>query len=109
MSYASWHVGMKVVCVDDQPAHVDRYPYRARMGTPLKAGQVYTIRAFQTDGEGVLGVLLQEATSNLKRLKDGRERPFGIERFRPVKRHKTSIEVFNRILRNPHVRIKEDA
>lgn len=97
MSYLNWHAGMKVVCVDDKDA------------PELDAGSIYTIKEIRQTpgysrryGASAWGITLVEVAP----IKHER---FAYKRFRPVQTRNTSIEVFTRILRNPHVRIREDA
>jgi hypothetical protein len=92
MSYLNWHVGMKVVCVNADGVS----------GTMLVVGSVYTVRALDENF-----VSLEEPSTWGDYGKN--ESGWYYYRFRPVQPRKTSIEVFTRILRNPHVRIKEDA
>ncbi len=81
-----FHVGQKVVCVDDRLCVVTGDP------TGLRKGAVYTVRGLTSDGEGLFVEELY------------REWVPGIEfslwywRFRPVR--ETSIEVFQSLL-NP--------
>ncbi len=82
MSYASWHVGMKVVCVIANTA-------------TLQKGAVYTIRALDSEF-----VYLEEPST------------FGVGgpdlagylyvRFRPVQKRPTDISVFTAMLHGEH-------
>jgi hypothetical protein len=106
--YTSWHVGMKVVCVDDQFDHV-----LPREIGPV-AGREYTIRTIsRCPNTGVVGIRVEEIVNpNTGRNPDdagNNERGFPAPRFRPVQKRKTSIEIFQRLLTDPHVRIEEDA
>ena len=102
-SSIDWHVGMKVVRVAEFQRQIPGHKY------PLVGG-VYTIREIFVSPLGKVIILLQEVRnpsepSNMVI----REYGFDAEKFRPVQKHKTSIEIFNRILLNPRIRISEDA
>ena len=80
-------VGMKVVCVDDG----DSPPYSVPQATPLKRGEVYTIRTvgpFRFMGaNGLPDVALAVRLVGIKRPGIngvGADLPFGAQRFRPV-------------------------
>jgi hypothetical protein len=93
-----FHVGQKVVCVDDEFGFADRLSLRE---LPVK-GNVYIIRdmplGMAIDGSRRIGLLLQGIKNN--------EGPRGIEhcfnpmRFRPIVERKTDISIF-RLLLNP--------
>ena len=97
---AHWHIGMEVECIDAE-------------GTPaLKLGAIYTIsglhptkyRRWRGVSRMATGILLKEVSTTIPGV-DG----FAEERFRPIQKRKTSIEIFNRILLNPSIKIREDA
>lgn len=101
MSYTSWHVGMKVVCVQ-------AYPNIAVYGdeTVPRAGRVYTIREIgPAPGDGEICVLLSEIV-NQTRIYVHRstgekflgEPGFAAGYFRPVEVRKTDISIFTRML-----------
>lgn len=103
MSYLDWHIGMKVVCVDD--TFDDDRPLRViAQETIPEAGEVYTIRGigfFLPHLPNRLCVRLVEITNPNKLYRQGRyERAFGIWRFRPVKTRTTDIAIFTQLL-NP--------
>lgn len=93
-----FHVGQKVVCVDDTPFG----PLRS-YGTGLPVvGRVYTVRrvaiwANWKRTEGGLGLWLDEFVRPLA--SDGREHPFSARRFRPLRT--TDISIFQAMLVTP--------
>lgn len=97
--YTHWHVGMKVVCVDDYPggyeARPDIFEYSDGLDG-LTWGRVYTIRAIGPDQEdGSLSVWLDEIHRPLER---GYETGYAVERFRPVQHRATDISIFTAML-----------
>lgn len=100
----TFHVGQKVVCVDDQDTHVDGIQ-------ELERGKIYTVRwvgqqeAYRTYDyrwqRAYLGVRLVEISprGDCAVVWDT---PFCVTRFRPVQERKreTSIECFKKLL-NP--------
>lgn len=96
----TFRVGMKVVCVDASPRLTDIFPYRAALGTNLVKGMTYTVRALDLDMRGAKCVYLEEVASPLPPFRDGRERSYIADRFRPVVERKTSIELFHQIRRD---------
>lgn len=101
MSYLDWKAGDKVVCIDGGiigwVSHCDVLP---------EEGIIYTIRAILPWTWGGidmpevygLGIWLQEIIRPLGPVDDGQEQPYGIERFRPLLKRATSIEVFKQLL-----------
>lgn len=94
----SFHVGQKVVCINDRGIENDLFERG-----PTK-GEVYTIRNIRTDKRGNVGFRLVEIVNqpNPRREPDetgDREAGFYARRFRPVKT--TSIEIFKAMLVNP--------
>jgi hypothetical protein len=93
MSYHDWHVGMKVVCVDDDwdfgPLPGETFP---------KAGAVYTIRSLSIEGSEVF-VQLAEIVNPVCVFEDiiG-ESEFAAVNFRPVQPRKTDISIFTAML-----------
>ena len=96
--YTHWHVGMKVVCVDDvwryiDPARPDPDDFIER---PV-AGHVYTIR--EVVGGEEPAVLLQEIRNQPLHYVNGiAEASFFCRRFRPVQTRKTDISIFTAML-----------
>lgn len=91
----NFHIGQKVVCVDDlsdQPE--DHFPDE---NWPV-VGQVYTIRDFADED----CIRLEEVINGPGGANyDGPgEIAFDVEMFRPAVTRKTSIAIFERILRN---------
>jgi hypothetical protein len=78
----AFHVGQKVVCVDD-----GNRPYVPR--SPLTKGAVYTVAT--SDGRGIQIVEVTPPT---------RFTHFENYLFRPVQERKTDISVFTEILKN---------
>ena len=94
---SNFHVGQKVVCIDDDGLHL-----RPDEDGPCK-GQVYTIRGFN---EQVGGLLLIEVINFPQLYREGYgELSFRPSRFRPVVERKTDISLFKAILDKPTVRI----
>jgi hypothetical protein len=90
MSYLDWHVGMKVVCVDDDAD----WTYHA----PIKAGQTYTIRSvWPHPYTAEIGVCLREVT-NPVHPEAGIEIGYEARRFRPLVARKTDISIFTQML-----------
>jgi len=96
----TFRVGQKVVCVDDAPKFVDQYPYRRKLPISVKKGEIYTISGVVLTPAGKIGVYLLEVKSAYPPFKDGMERTFLPERFRPVVERKTDISIFTAML-NP--------
>lgn len=88
--YTSWHVGMKVVCVDDQ-----WHDPTAFGPCPLVAGVIYTVARIQPATGLYRGgcdhICVQVAEINW-------ERGFAAPRFRPVQKRKTDISIFTAML-----------
>lgn len=85
MDYRSWHVGMKVVCVDDSDGLVRKNAAR------LKLGQIYTIS--RIEGRAFPEVAVQVAELNYNWYEFVRA-----SRFRPVQPRKTDISIFTAML-----------
>jgi hypothetical protein len=85
--YTSWHVGMKVVCVDD-----NRAPH-------LIAGEVYTVaKLFRGPVHSVRYGWLEDAIGvGLVEFDTGADL-FDARRFRPVQKRKTDISIFTAML-----------
>jgi hypothetical protein len=86
MTYRDWHVGMKVVCVDNST-----WEHR------LKLNGVYTIAAIDTahfDDRLYIGLVETPSKNILQWL---------ASRFRPVQPRKTDISVFTRMLNKDKV------
>jgi hypothetical protein len=97
----TFHVGQKVVCVDDDATH---FLHLARTGLRisgsldgLKKGTVYTVRAagYRESFPGVLCVWLEEI---IRPATFFGEAPYIAARFRPVVERKTCISVFTAML-----------
>lgn len=89
----SFHVGQKVVCVEDRPHFLDKVKR-------LDRGAVYTIREeFRSAVTGRYGVFLNEVV--MPRLESGEELGWLATRFRPVQERKTDISVFTKLLVSP--------
>lgn len=99
----TFHVGQKVVCVDDEPSKLAGqkvYSHAARGVrnivrnlSGLKKDAVYTVSGFGINHTGSQGIHLAE-------IKRPNNIPYRIERFRPVVEHKTDIAIFQAML-NP--------
>lgn len=90
MSYRDWHVGMKVVCIDDAGVP----------GARLYRGSVYTIKSIRMSDrdsyfKGVPGPwLVVELVEIINPTGTG----FNVRRFRPVQPRKTDISLFTAML-----------
>jgi len=105
MSYTSWHVGMKVVCIKDSgwdflPLSGEVYP---------QFGECYTIRELLVDGGDICLRLAEIENPRHSGKNRSEECAFIASRFRPVQKRITDISIFTRLLTDPHVRISEDA
>jgi len=91
---ANWHVGMKVVCIDDT-----NYIVTGHRETLPRKGVVYTIRGLIERGDG-LGVCLEEIVNQPHRYTSGFvEAHFLVRRFRPVVTDKTQFSLLETIVR----------
>lgn len=107
--YTHWHVGMKVVCVGDQPQGL---PGTDREMHGLRQGSVYTIRAIGEFHHPVApGFYPKEISIWLKEILRppcfGVEVPYSASRFRPVKKHKTDISIFREMLTKTPEELRE--
>lgn len=109
MSYLDWHVGMKVVCVDDH-WNDTRSPEVVEKEAIPTNGCVYSIREigylhpYRTT---TLCVRLNEIENPFKLYSypNGTvrtERCFGARRFRPVQTRPTDISIFTAMLHDRH-------
>lgn len=90
----TFHVGQKVVCVDDKNWGHPEPP----LNWPV-TGRVYTVRGFSAawDENGSNGLLLAEVSSG-NYFDAGEEVGFKRRRFRPIVETKTDISIFKRML-----------
>jgi len=95
MSYRDWHVGMKVVCVDDSNRTYEHMGF-----TYVKKGSVYTIREMYMTTR--LAILVEEVVNRPAAVRGHgiREPGFGACHFRPVQPRKTDISIFTAMLNN---------
>lgn len=99
-AYLDWRVGMRVVCVDDQPSDGRGEVY------PVES-QVYTIRALSLTDDGQVKIRLVEIVNAPMAYRQGfHECWFRARRFRPVQARKTDISIFTALL-NPSQRDRE--
>ncbi len=98
----SWDfkVGQKVVCVNIE--HAQHYQPLCLF---LTVGNIYTIRWIgmftwftRTSFQEKLGVRLEEVISDRDCNVNGPDTPFFADRFRPLIKKQTSIEVFTKLL-----------
>ena len=98
-----FHVGQKVVCVNDRNLRVRRDLYSSLP----KQGQIYTVRAI-TPPDAVTpntpGVLLEEIKGEYS--SSGYEYGFLAFRFRPIQERKTDISIFKAMLTPKKVRVE---
>lgn len=86
----AFHVGQKVVCVDDSPSSKGVVP-------KVVKGRVYTIISFEgTDAWGDEGYLVAEAEPSKAQ---GHRYGFRGNRFAPYQERKTDISVFTEMLK----------
>lgn len=91
-----FHVGQKVVCVDDCWGTEDSRWCRMTPNRPVLRC-VYTIRLVEMFPDGMAGFLLCELRNPEGAFYEGFSEPqFGARRFRPVKT--TNIEIFTAML-----------
>lgn len=84
-----WHVGQRVVCVDDSNWSDDHIKH------PIK-GRIYTIREIDTIG-GIDGFWLEEIINPIKTYCDGVcEAGFKRERFKPLDEKR--LDIFREML-----------
>lgn len=94
-------VGQKVICVDDRfPRHIGGLPWNS----PPHKGEIYTVAKIglthHRDPQHLPCVEIIELPNDA---------PLWAHRFRPIVERKTDISIFQRILENPKVPIKETA
>lgn len=97
-NYTSWHVGMKVVLIDDNWG--PRHDITLGVVDPVK-GVVYTVRSVQMSpsGSGFVCITLNEIRNPILKYRSSTgERLYRAYRFRPVQTRKTSIEIFTAML-----------
>lgn len=105
-----FRVGMKVVCVNDDPFFVVKKGRNASMDG-LRKGAVYAIRA-----TGVCPCWLVQVVwldEIVREIEDGFERygelGFGAARFRPIVEKKTDISIFTSMLTPAPKKVTEPA
>lgn len=79
----SFHVGQKVVCVDDR----ERHPADRGLMPAIRRGQIYVVRGHTTDSINDTGVLLEGVCGGF--WSNGIERSFYPDRFRPLQERST--------------------
>jgi hypothetical protein len=90
-----FHIGQKVVCVDDSPPPPGRPVYWPM----VVKGQVYTIVGFDIEDSARCGIGLILAEARLGFIPPWKgEMGWRRTRFRPVQERKTDISVFTEIL-----------
>lgn len=89
-----FHVGQKVVCVDDTD-----YPMEHKLGAGyargLRKGAVYTIASIRSTPTNVF-LRIAELDNN----------GWSSVRFRPAVERKTDISIFKELLNNPHKQLE---
>lgn len=81
----TFHIGQKVVCVDDVEQRC------AKGDSPVKKGSIYTVREYY-DFFGLRAIRIEE-------IMNANDRGYHASRFRPIVERKTDISVFTEILR----------
>ena len=109
-SYAHWHVGMEVECIDAGVSGVSEFVLE---NWPLRNGAVYTISEIRRENSTYrngrpIGAAVVVELAGVSNPSSG-AKGFFIERFRPVQKRKTDISIFQRLLTHPRVTIGEDA
>lgn len=94
--YTSWHVGMKVVCVDDAPTFGHHLLAKGHVYTIASIGHatgIFKDRCVRNE----LVVALEEVRAICR---DGtpHDSGFAASRFRPVQTRKTDISIFTALL-----------
>jgi hypothetical protein len=98
VSYLDWHVGMKVVCIDDDYGHIDPDDDAFREIRPVKVKD-YTIRDIGIGSTGLATIRVEEIINAPMVYSDGyAEVSFYAFRFRPVQTRKTDISIFTSML-----------
>jgi hypothetical protein len=87
-----FEVGQKVVCVNDQPLNTAHY-WDGR----LEQGKIYVVRAIGQRHPHYPGVDCVKVEGIVRRPND---HPYAAQRFQPLPERKTSIEIFQKILRD---------
>lgn len=102
MSYLSWHVGMKGVCINN----ANNPGFDWAPGEEPDLNRVYTIRSIHIDEYGETIVRLNELdrTEQAKR-EWGPLVGYCAHRFRPVQTRKTDIGVFTAMLHDLHQKV----
>lgn len=91
----SFHVGQKVVCINDKPREPNT---RWFGGEAPVVGQTYTIKRVYVFN-GCPSVWLEEVARHQRSLAiHGTDVGYGAYRFRPVIERKTSIDIFTAML-----------
>ena len=97
-----FHVGQKVVCIDDRWPHTQ---WALKVPNKPVAGRVYTIREVYLSALGKPAVLLNEIRNSPRPFLHGLivgEGSFHSRRFKPVIERKTDISIFTRMLTDKH-------
>lgn len=95
----SFHVGQKVVCINDDWTH----PLRRLVGTVPRKGAIYHVRGF--DRFAPAFIYLVEIV-NMVPPTFTSEPAFLAESFRPIVERKTDISIFTKLLApNPDARV----
>lgn len=95
-SYTSWHVGMKVVLIDDNWG--PRHDIARGVVNPVK-GVVYTVRSVQMALSGFVCITLNEIRNPILQYRSSiGERLYRAYRFRPVQTRQTDISIFTAML-----------
>lgn len=104
---SNFHVGQKVVCVDDD-AHAD-WPSNQGYsgGLEVVRGHIYVVRwagpYTKTNGAEIVGVRLEGIGPRARR-----DTPFSANRFRPVASKPTSMDIIRSIVLDPSRNIPAD-
>jgi hypothetical protein len=102
--YTSWHVGMKVVCVEATPLPGSEWLY----GDGVVVGTVYTVARICVDRTNTTIIqLLERPRSPEAMMEFGPNCGYAAWRFRPVQTRKTDISIFTAMLRPIDAKLKE--
>lgn len=109
MNFNNWHVGMKVVCIDDRCYPVDPKYQDLYAKWPLRLNKIYTIRSIGICRDETIGpngeivknnVMIEiEVPNPFEGIKG-----FDARRFRPLQKRKTDISVFTQMLNDVKIR-----
>lgn len=93
-----FHIGQKVVCVNDDPYFYGKHHSGAKAYFGLTKGHIYTIRWIGRSYSNNPAVKLEEIMRYPEPENLAHDIPFGAKRFAPLEKKQTSIAVFQEML-----------